>query len=255
MDEFTTPPTQPTPTATGTAEMAHRTHTATLARIGLVGIAAAALLAVALLAFGSTMTPASTLAATGSTSSTPNIVLDLNGAGGAGLGRGIGGGITITAISGFKLTLATADGWTRTITVDSGTTYSKSGATITLADLKVGDEIGFRQTHETDGSWTIDSIAIVAPRAGGEITAISGSTITVTQRDGTTATIKVTGSTTYTVNGNGAALADVKVGMYVVADGTKNSDGSLTATNLHAGDQGSLRGPGDGFGGGHGFGR
>src|SRR5206468_1026908 len=89
------------------------------------------------------------------------------------------GGITITAINGNNISLKTADGWTRTITVDSGTTFSKSGATIALGDLKVGDEVGFRQTRETDGTFTIDSIAVILPHAGGEVTAVTGSTITL----------------------------------------------------------------------------
>jgi hypothetical protein len=249
MDEFLTPP-EPV-----RAVVAQRPTQASLARIGLIGIAAAALLAVALLAFGSSLNPASTLAAgsTGNTANQPAVVNDLNGGGPGGPGFGHGmGGITITAISGNSISLATADGWTRTITVDSGTTYAKSGATIALGDLKVGDMIGFRETKETDGTFTIDSIQVVLPHLGGKVTAIDGSTITVTERDGTTtATIKVSGDTTYTVNGNGASLADVKVGMFLEAEGTLNSDGSLAATNVHAGDQGFGRGPG----GDHGPGR
>ena len=255
MDEFHSPPEplQPIVAARG----AHARQ-ATLARIGLLGIAAAALVAVAVLAFGWAAAPSSLLAAgsTGDTN-TPGVVNDLNGGGrggpgGPGFGHGMGG-ITITAISGNSISLATADGWTRTITVDSGTTYSKSGATIALGDLAVGDQVGFRQTKETDGTFTIDSIVVVLPHLGGEITAIDGSTITVTQRDGSTGTIKVDGDTTYTVNGNGASLADVKVGQFMVAEGELNSDGSLAAANVHAGDKGELRGPG-GHGGRGGFG-
>lgn len=239
MDDFTSPP------APVQAAAAHRAGPAPWARIGLLGIAAAALVAVAILAFGSTAAPAGTLAAgTGTTGSTA--VENLNGGGGpgdrGGFGRGFGG-IAITAIAGSNLTLETADGWTRTITVDSGTTYSKSGATIALDDLAVGDQIGFRQTHETNGTWTIDSVVVIPPHAGGQVTAVSGSTITVTQRDGTTATITVTGSTTYKVNGNAATLADIKVGMFVVGAGTKNVDGSITATTVRAGDRNG-RGPG-----------
>jgi hypothetical protein len=245
MDEFTLPP-EPVQ-----ALAVQRAAPASWTRIGLLGIAAAALIAVAILAFGSTASPAGTLAA--GTTTNPGTVSDLNGFGGGpgdhgGFGHGLGG-ITITAISGSKLSLATADGWTRTITVDSGTTYSKSGVTIALDDLKVGDEIGFRETHETDGSWTIDSVAVIPPHAGGEVTAVSGSTITVKGRDRTTSTITVTGSTTYTVAGNGATLADVKVGMFLVAEGTKNADGSLTATNVHAANAGDFPGfGGRGFG-------
>ncbi|HEX2626844.1 MAG TPA: DUF5666 domain-containing protein [Candidatus Limnocylindrales bacterium] len=251
MDEYLTPPEPVQPTQTGHAAVARRPVQASLARIGLLGIASAALIAVAALAFGSTANPTSILAAgTGGTANQPAVVNDLNGRGPGGreFGRGMGG-ITITAISGNSISLATGDGWTRTITVDDGTTYSKSGATITLGDLKVGDEVGFRETKETNGTFTIDAIVVVLPHAGGQVTAIDGSKITVTQRDGTSATINVTGTTTYTVNGNGASLADVKVGMFLVAEGTKNDDGSLAATNVHAGDKGFGRG----HGGDHGF--
>ena len=64
-----------------------------------------------------------------------------------------------------------------------------------------GDEIGFRQTHETSGTWTIDSNVVILPHAGGEVTKVAGSTITVTAPDGTTATITVNAQTTYDVNG------------------------------------------------------
>jgi hypothetical protein len=220
------------------------------ARIGLLGIAVAALIAAAILAFGAGASPTGTLAAGSTNGNTAPIVDDLNGVGGPG-GRGFGhglGGITITAISGSDISLKTADGWTRTITVDSGTTYSKSGDAIALGDLKVGDEIGFRQTLETDGSYTIDSVSVILPHAGGEVTAISGSTITVKDRDGASVTIQTSGTTEFQVNGDNAALADVKVGMFLVAEGTRNSDGSLSATDVRAADAGPFRGPG-----GHGF--
>jgi len=220
------------------------------ARIGLLGIAVAALIAAVVLAFSLTAAPKSILAAGTTSDTNATVVDDLNG-GGPGLGRGFGG-ISITAISGSSISLATADGWTRTITVDSGTTYTKAGATIALGDLKVGDSIGFRQTHETTGSWTIDSVAVIQPHLGGEVTAIDGSTITVKQRDGTSGTIKVTGSTTYNVAGAAAKLADVKVGMFLVAEGTKNADGSITASTVRAGTAGD-HGPG-GRGGHDGFG-
>jgi hypothetical protein len=250
MDEFTSLPAPVQAGTLGHATAPPRAATATLARIGLLGIGAAALLAVAILALGSGAAPAGTLAAGTTTDNNP-IVENLNGFGGGpggpgdrgGFGHGFGG-ITITAISGSNLSLETADGWTRTITVDSGTTYSRSGDTIALGDLAVGDEIGFRQTLETDGTWTIDSVAVIPPHAGGEVTAVSGSTITVTQRDGTTGTINVGNSTIYQVGGATAALADVKVGMVLMAEGTKNSDGSLDATVVRAGTRGDFRGPG-----------
>ena len=227
---------------------------ALLARIGILGIAAAALVAAAILVFSSGASPNGTLAAGTSNGTANGQIPLLNGGGPGGPGfrssHGFGlGGITITAISGNNISLKTEDGWTRTITVDGGTTYTRSGATIALGDLKVGDEIGFRQTLESDGTWSIDSIVVVLPRAGGEVTKIDGSTITVTQRDGSTATITVNGQTKYSVNGTaGAALSDVKVGMFLVAEGTKNSDGSLTATQVKAAAAGTFEGHGRHFG-------
>jgi hypothetical protein len=253
MDEFTTPPVR----VEGAA--AQRPAPASLARIGLLGIAAAALIAAAILALGWVSAPSSLLAAGSTGTEAPAVVDDLHPGRPGGPGFGRLGGITITAISGNSISLATVDGWTRTITVDSGTTYSKSGETIALGDLEVGDRIAFRQTREDDGSFTIDAIAVILPRLGGEVTAVSGSTITVTKRDGTTGTITVNGDTTYTVNGNGASLADVKVGMLLVAEGTLNDDGSLVAANVHARDAGVFggragHGPRNGFGAGPGWG-
>ena len=222
------------------------------ARIGLAGIGAAALIAVAALAFGSTVTPTGTLAAGSTTTGATDTsgVNELHGGPGLRGGRGGPGfgGITITAISGSDISLATDDGWTRTITVDDGTTFTKAGEDIALGDLAVGDTVGFRQTLEDDGSWTIDALAVILPHVGGEVTAVDGSTITVELRGGTSETINIGSETNIVVNGDAAALADIEVGMLLVAEGTENADGSLDATRVKAGDRG-LRGPDDGFGG------
>jgi hypothetical protein len=229
--------------STGAAVALERTAPAPIARIGLLGAAAAAFVAVGILVAGATATPAGTLAA-GTDAGSAN-VRTLDG-GGRGFGFGHGhGGITITAISGSSISLETLDGWTRTITVDSGTAYTESGETIALSDLAVGDAIRFQQTLEDDGTFSIDAVAVIPPHAGGEVTAISGSSITLSQRDGTTATVTVNDATTYEVNGtDGAALADIEVGMLLVAQGTENSDGSLAATEVRAADPGSFGGPG-----------
>jgi len=171
------------------------------------------------------------------------------GFGGPG-GFGLGGfgrfgarDITITAINGSDLSLKTDDGWTRTISVTSTTTITKGGATITVADLAVGDQIAFAQDRATDGTYTVTAIKVVLPATGGQVTAINGNTITVTQPGGTTATIHVDGNTKYQVNGAAGALSDIKVGSFIVAEGTQRTDGSLDAAAIHAGDRG-IKGPG-----------
>ena len=62
----------------------------------------------------------------------------------------------------------------------------------------------------------------------------------------TSASINIGSDANIVVNGEAAELADIEVGMVLVAEGTENSDGSLDATRVRAGDMG-LRG--DGFGG------
>lgn len=240
------------------AAVARPAGRAQLARIGLLGIGVAALIAAAMLILGAGASPTGTLAAgtegssSGTTGTTETMHGFRGGPGRPGFGHGPGSGITIAAIAGSELSLETVDGWTRTITVDDGTAYSKSGDAITLGDLAVGDEIVFRQTLEYDGSWTIDAIAVILPRVGGEVTAVDGSSITVTRRDDTTATVNVDASTEYIVNGDVATLADVAVGMFLIAAGTENADGSINATDVRAAERGTFRGPGKGFGFGHG---
>lgn len=245
MDEFSSPPAPVQAVAASPAVAGVPARIVVLARIGLLGIGVAALIAAAALAFGWSAAPTGTLAA-GTGTQTTGGVANLHGPGGGlrghgGFGHGVGG-ITITAISGSNLSLETPDGWTRTITVDAGTTYTKSGDTIALGDLAVGDRVAFRQILEDDGSWTIDAVAVILPHVGGKVTAVEGSTITLEQRDGTTATVTVNADTEYQGNGDNADLGDVEVGMFLVAEGTENADGSLTATDVRAGERG--HGPG-----------
>ena len=100
---------------------------------------------------------------------------DRHGVGGPGGFGGFGGfgpgvfarlgarDITITAINGSDLSLKTDDGWTRTISVTSTTTITKGGATITVADLAVGDQIAFAQDRSTGGTYTVTAIKIILP--------------------------------------------------------------------------------------------
>jgi len=215
-----------------------------IVRIGILGIAAAALIGASILALGTTSAPSGILAADTTGPTTPlagfeaprgHGPMDKRG------GEGRFGQITITAISGSNLSLRTSDGWTRTISITGDTESMKGTATITAADLKVGDEVRFRQEIQSDGSFKITELHVIQPHVGGSVTAVSGTSISVTQRDGTTATIKVTSTTTYQVGRtDGKAFADIKVGMLAGAVGTLNGDGSLTASAVHAVDPASF---------------
>jgi len=164
--------------------------------------------------------------------------------GGPGIGMGLGrGGVEITAIDGSNVSLKTVDGWTRTIEVTSSTQITKGGDTIALSDLAVGDTIRFRQKRNADGSFSVIRIDVVLPSVAGTVTAKTGSTITLKQRDGTSVTVHVTGSTKFRVQGvtGTASLSDVAVGMGLIANGEKNADGSLNADRVLAGSAKKLR--------------
>ena len=81
------------------------------------------------------------------------------------------------------------------------------------------------------------------------MSAIDGDTLTITQPGGTTATIHVDSSTTYQVNGVAGKLSDIKVGSFVVAEGTQRADGSLDADVVRSGFGGRLMPGGPGYGG------
>ena len=80
------------------------------------------------------------------------------------------------------------------------------------------------------------AVHVVLPRVAGTVTAKSGATLTLLRRDGTNATVHTGSGTTYRVPGDDTAtLADITVGMIVVAVGSERSDGSLDAEIVASG--------------------
>jgi hypothetical protein len=141
----------------------------------------------------------------------------------------------VTGINGSDVTLKTADGWTRTITITGTTKLTKGGNAISLGDVKVDDRIRFRETRNADGTFSIQAVEVVLPSVVGKVTAKTADSITVQSLGGATVTIHVNGSTTYRVAGKAnAALGDIAVGDVVGAQGQKRADGSLDATTVRA---------------------
>lgn len=68
---------------------------------------------------------------------------------------------------------------------------------------------------------------------GGQVTAVNGSTITVSTHNGT-ATITTSADTQFTVNGATGSVSDITVGLYLHASGTRAADGSVAATKVVA---------------------
>lgn len=210
-------------------------------RIGLV-LAGAGILVVAVVATSFAAGPSGSNARGASTSFTIG-PLDpaLDGSDGPDAGRfGVHGfrDIAITAISGTDVTLGTADGWRRTISITGSVELTKGGQDIAVADLKVGDQVRFRQVRNDDGTYTVTAVAVVVPSIRGTASGVTASGFKVTTRDGSVWTVAVNDSTTYDYGQGSGALADVKDGEAVLVQGTITADNQMTATNVRvAGDR------------------
>jgi uncharacterized protein DUF5666 len=146
--------------------------------------------------------------------------------------------ITIASISGNDITLKTDDGWTRTITITDSVELTKGGQTIQVSDLKVGDQVRFRQTRNDDGTYTVTAVAVVVPTIAGKASDITSSGFKVTTRDGSVWTVTVNGSTVYRFGQASGSLSDVKDGQRVAVAGTVPADDQMTASTVRvAGDR------------------
>ena len=75
------------------------------------------------------------------------------------------------------------------------------------------------------------------PTVAGKITALSGDTIRVGTNGTTTVTVVTSSSTTYRTNpgpnrGSASSASALRVGDFIGVQGTKNSDGTVTATSV-----------------------
>ena len=207
-------------------------------RIGIVGGAAIAL-AVGAVATSLAASPPPSGATGTSGSNGPAVISPDFGPGDGidGLDHGRSGGpglrdVTITAISGNAVTLGTADGWRRTITITDAVDVTKGGRAAALADLKVGDQVAFRQTRAADGTYNVTALAVVVPTIGGQVSAPTSSGFKVTTRDGAVWTVAVDAATTYRFGTGDGTLADVKAAESVVVAGTSTGDNALTALSV-----------------------
>jgi hypothetical protein len=160
---------------------------------------------------------------------------------------------TVQSVSGSTVTLTLRDKTTKAITLTASTTYQLAGAASTSAALTVGAQVDAQGTTAADGTFTATLVNIQPAIAGGTVTATSATdqTITVKTRSGSL-TIKVDSTTKFQVAGKTtASLSDIAVNAIVMAEGTKNADGTFSATVVRAFTPGAGFGPG--MRGGHGW--
>lgn len=237
-DEWTTPA-----PSTETDGVAFSTRTPSPSRMRVAAVAgAAAALAIGVVATSLAASPAPS--ATGSTNSsggltggqvTPLAALDPLLDESIDLDHGRFGGfrdIKIKSITGSNVTLATDDGWTRTIAVTGSVALTKGGQTIAVSGLAVGDQVRLGQTRNADGTYTVDGLAVVVPSVRGTVSGVSASGFKVTTRDGSLWTIAINGNTKYQYGTGTGSLADVKNDSVALVQGTTTGDNALTALTV-----------------------
>lgn len=166
---------------------------------------------------------------------------------------------SVTKISGNAITIQSPrDNTTQTIVVSSSTRYTRADTSASLSDVQVGSTIAAEGTVGSDKSLAAERVEIKVPHVDGQITGISGADITLRDREGGTVTIHTTASTnaasvSFGSNGparSGIALSSLKVGDQISVEGTRNSDGSITALSVTL----MLNAPSGQWDGGPGFG-
>jgi co-chaperonin GroES (HSP10) len=167
---------------------------------------------------------------------------------------------TVKAISGSSLTLATDGGSQVTATVADGarilqlapgSTDLKSATQITLGDVAVGDRVLITGKSEDDGSFSATRVVLMKSTdiaqknetekqdwqrrgAGGIVTAVSGSTLTVSsgarkiqvETAATTKFRRYSGDSVKFEDAKPGTLAQVQVGDQLRVRGNKSDDGS-----------------------------
>ncbi|MDE1924680.1 MAG: hypothetical protein KGH79_00665 [Patescibacteria group bacterium] len=165
--------------------------------------------------------------------------------------RGMGPGIvgTVSAVNGDSLTVAGKNGTTYTVDVTTATVMKSSGAgsaptTVAISDIAVGDTIMAQGTvsgTSVTATNVMDGQFFGGPHGGpggmggvmGTVSAVNGTTITVTGQNGGTYTVDAS-SATVNENGSTSSLSNVKVGDTVRVGGSITT-ASMTATNIDDG--------------------
>ena len=183
------------------------------------------------------------------------VMYDLEGAmmkgGTAGMAQRPGVFGTVASVSGSTLTVTGKDGTTYTVDASAATATKGMGAdatTLSISDIKTGDTVfvdgtvsgsNIAATKITDGvpssmKGDMGGGAWAQPAVSGPVTAVSGTTLTVTGKDGTAYTVDASAATftkAGAADGTSITIASIAVGDNVAVEGTATGT-SVTATKV-----------------------
>ena len=103
----------------------------------------------------------------------------------------------VVSVNGSEVVVAQRNGLHVTVNTSGSTAYEQDGQAAVAADLKVGSAVSVTGTLSSDKT-EIDAtvVQIVLPSVAGRVTAVSGTTITITGFNGTE-TVTTGSSTTF----------------------------------------------------------
>jgi|HubBroStandDraft_4_1064222.scaffolds.fasta_scaffold347385_1 hypothetical protein len=130
----------------------------------------------------------------------------------------------IKALSGKKMT---------TVNVDSTTKYTSFTGSVTFADLKVGDNVSVKGRLDPSTKAILAQSVTITPPTG-TVTAVSGSTITLTSATTqTSVTIHTSSATIVSIGTIPISSSFLVAGQTIAYAGATASDGSINATNIY----------------------
>lgn len=170
---------------------------------------------------------------------------------------------TVVSVTSGTITVKDVQGFWHTVNISASTTYEDGGASATAAAVTTGAQVTAIGTVDADHT-DLDAtdVQVILPSVNGKVTAVSGSTITLSTRSGTV-TVTTTASTAYLTSSGTGSASDVTTGSLISAEGQQSSSSALTATSIRilpappsgSGAKNPPGGPGGGpggFGGGPG---
>jgi hypothetical protein len=130
----------------------------------------------------------------------------------------------VQTVASSSITVLRSDSQTFTAVISSTTKIELmlTQATGTISDIQVGNNVNVQGRQNTDGSIAAARITVEPSRTrvNGSVSAVSGTTITLADRN-TTTTIVTSSSTKFLKGTTAATLSDVTKGLMVTVYGTK----------------------------------
>lgn len=123
-----------------------------------------------------------------------------------------------------------SDGLERDILVGGSTSYTEAGATIPASAVAAGETVFAWGSAATDPTQLqASNVIVTGPSVSGEVSSISGTTITLTTQK-STETVTTTGTTIFRSGTSSSTLSALQKGDLVQAIGTSPSAGTFAAT-------------------------